>query len=409
MLRTNILKEHSQFGSEKKLAVILQTTKRKQQFRSTFGFYEKNLYDLRNAGYEIPNININNFINELESLEDSSVGFLWVRMHGEPESMDATEELTITTENCHQVFKCLSRILTDTATIFLDSCSTGSLDKGINNIQFAFAKLTLNKPDVQIVAPLKNMHMSYFSILEDQTFGFEIIEKPRSYQSMCVILGKQTKEIISDACKNNMSLESIHDELVESLQLNLKCEFLNKFREENKKIMFGADFDLNTMLVNAINSIHDSDEALSVVSKLVEVFHANPNQEDGYIFHFSSLARATPLSAAIFYENTKIAEYLLNQGANLFYIIKERTLLDYFNDYYNQGKRPADDFDMDRLVINMRKKRENDDSNILNVISDHVNSNKRNTWIKQSIWAGVNNTSCDQLIEAERESKLIAK
>jgi len=309
-----------------KYAIIIQTTEDATIFRSTYGFYNKHLHDLQQAGYEILKINVNEISTQLANLPPSSVGFLWIRMHGSPQSMTATKELKITLENCYEIFKSLPTILIHDACVFLDSCSTGYLLPDFNNMQFAFAKLTLEKPLVQIVAPSKDMHVFYFCIQDDGSFYFEMQESSRSNKNMAVVLGRETKGILSDAIQHNDSLESRAEAIRSSLQIREECPFLNDFKKEQHGNLCGASFDLTNVLLNAIiYNANNAKAALVEVKRLIEVFHAIPNYEEGYVLTGDFKCTA-PLAAAISNNQVDVVTYLLNHGADLFHSFKGETI-----------------------------------------------------------------------------------
>jgi|GEM_PF-4857341 len=275
-----------------KYAVILKTTQNANEFRSSFGFYHKHIYDLERAGYEILEIDLTDTASlekQLKKFPESSVGFLWLRMHGSPQSMTASEHFKIDLTNINEIFKDLPFILHERCIVFLDSCSTGSLKNGCNNMQFAFGKLTLDKPNIQIVAPSDYLHVPYFSISEDGNFTFEMMASPRSTTNISVILGQQTKTILNKARVSNILLEDVENELKNSLQANESRPFLENFISK-----FGSDFNLTGRLKNAIKGFKKYDITLREAKELIEIYHANPNYPEGVIIEFSSWQTSTP-------------------------------------------------------------------------------------------------------------------
>ena len=262
-----------------KYAIILNTTKNTTEFRSSRGFYNKQVKDLQEAGYEILRIDVKSpsCISQLQNLPENSVGFFWPRMHGSAKTMVASETLTIDLDNINEILNFLPRIMHPNGTIFLESCSTGSLEHGCNNIQFAFAKLTLEKPNIQIVAPSKDNNLAYFSVSKDDNFSFEMQESPRTQNNTSLILGQQTKSILSKAVASHTPLESIQDELISSLQMNQTNPFLENFKKN-----FGTEFDLTDQLINAISAMESSSTTLKQVKEFIEVYHASPNYPEDF-------------------------------------------------------------------------------------------------------------------------------
>ncbi len=344
-------------------AVILQTTHRVNQFRSTYGFYQKNVHDLEQAGYTVLKLNmeINEPFSQLENLPKNSVGFFWLRMHGSPQSMTATENLQLTTNNCKEIFACLPSILTEDATLFLDSCSTGSLAQ-LDNMQFAFAKLTLNMPEVQVVAPSEDLHFGHFTLLENNRFAFEMISCPGGKKNISVILGRETKAILQEASLSNTAFEDLEPALKASLQLAEHCPLLHEFRHKFK-FLHQSGYDLPNLLTEIIKQCFDSKKALVLVKSLIEDYHAATNHLEGYSEAYS-FDSATPLSAAIYNKRSNIVAYLLTQNADPFYSIRNITLLDF-------AKRR--DEEKGNTSIKMRRKKEQDESKMTPIIQEHLN------------------------------------
>lgn len=162
---------------KKPIALIIQAKyDHNNNFRPTKGFYLKQRAHIKNRGYEIIDLKIEDpndlprFIDDL-NIPSSSIGFLWIRGHGAAKQIALSEspEKSFTPHNLPKVFGWVSEKFKDDTTIYLESCSTGRLDQGdfFNNMQFEFAKLTVDKPEVKIVAPS-----------EDEYLGLFLLEKP---------------------------------------------------------------------------------------------------------------------------------------------------------------------------------------------------------------------------------------
>jgi hypothetical protein len=301
--------------------------------------------------------------------------------------MTATKEHDITLDNCGEIFELLPHILNENAWVFLESCSTGYLLPDFNNMQFAFAKLTLEKPMVKIVAPSKNSHIDYFSIQEDGSFYFEIQESHfMNEKNIAVVLGQETKVLLRDAIEHNIILESKAEEIWKSLKITQECPFLESFKTEHSGVLCGASFDLTNVLMNVIQQHFDEYHiALDYVRKLVEVFHASPNFETENLFAYS-IHLTAPLAAAIYYKHTELVKFLLNNGATPPYSKDWKTILDF--------SKQVDD-NMHRLpswikeCIDSRREEMNDHSKMVDIVMDHLESSKKqqeSAHINQCFW-----------------------
>lgn len=206
-----------------KYAVIFTTTENAYEFRPTQGLYKKNCEDLEKAGYTLLSVNVENqesIEKQLASLPDGSIGFLWNRMHGHPKKMRAAKSFDITSSNLQDIFRDLPKKLSSNATIYLDACHTTSLKEDFyNNIQFTFAKLTVDMPNVQIAAPAEASHIAWFSMMPNGTFSFDMLADPGAIRSMAITLGADTKAILQTAVKQNTPLDSIKKELLHKYAL----------------------------------------------------------------------------------------------------------------------------------------------------------------------------------------------
>ncbi len=358
-----------------KYAVILTTTKSSVTFRSSRGFYNKEIKNLEKNNFEIIHINVHSrdSINQYKETPKGSIGLLWYRMHGAPDHMAAAVNFDISLDNVDEIFNELPDLMQDKGIIYLDSCQTGSLKNGCNNMQFAFAKLTLNKPEVQIVAPSKNSHIQHFSISDDGNFSFEMQASHYSTKNISIVLGKQTKAILQKAIESDIPLESIKDELINSLQMNANCPFI-----ENYKAKFGCIFDFPEQLVDTINSDRDSKTTLERVKELVEIYQASTNYPPGFIIVAGNWKTATPLSSAIYNKFTDVALYLIEHGADLSYTLQGKTCLDYAKLRDEQQHNTG----YDDLVINSRRKEENDNSKMYDSIAHYLNSKQKGSDIE---------------------------
>ncbi|CAM2767402.1 ankyrin repeat domain-containing protein [Legionella worsleiensis] len=360
-----------------KYAVILQTTTNTNEFRSSFGLYNKQIHDLKQVGYEILEISVDEFTDlteQISKLPRGSVGLLWFRMHGSPKSMVASKSLKINLENITEIFSSLPDVLCEDATVFLDSCSTGSFKNDLNNMQFAFAKLTLEKPFQEIVAPSRDCHVSWFTVLSDGRFRFEMLNSHRSddFENIAVTLGQSTKKILKEAIETNTPIDSLRAELIDSLHITIHCPFLANFKQSWSKILFGTGFDLTSMLIKVIENISDSGAALALIKELIEVYHANPNYPADYLRSILLWENATPLSAAVYFQRAEIVLYLLTQGADLSFTLKGETLLDLAKQRDEMKEDDYDEMDMREMLIAVRRKKEKDISKMVDTIANYL-------------------------------------
>ncbi len=356
-------------------SVILNTTKNALEFRPSFGFYYKHIHDLQKVSDETLTIDVSSTdsIAPLKKLPESSVGFFWFRMHGLVQSMAASETLTIDVNNVYEIFDFLPRIMKDKGVIFLDSCSTASLQSGCNNMQFAFAKLTLEKPNIQIVAPSERCHVSYFSISKEGDFSFEMQGEGHSTKNISVVLNHETKAILSKTIASNTSLELVKEELKNSLCTYKACPFLDKYMAT-----YGQNFQLIDLLISSINRIgRDSNRILEQVKDLIETYHASPNDLKGTVRLLCSWQNASPLSSAVHYKLTSVVRYLLEHGADPLYTLDGTCLLDYAKQRDANTKEYSLEDDIEKYLIAKRREKENDNANMFDILNDYVNSNQQ--------------------------------
>jgi uncharacterized protein YaaR (DUF327 family) len=183
----------------KKKVLVLNEGKPTIEFHPAKGEYRKQLKYFETQGYEIIQKNIKNPETEipsiLEALEDESLAFVWPRMHGAPKSMTAAQGKEITSENLQKIFALLPKKLMGNAIIFLESCTTGKLIGDFyNNIQFTFAKLTLELPDVQIVAPSEKLSMYRF-LFNEGIFNCNMASNSSGSQDISITIGAKTKQV----------------------------------------------------------------------------------------------------------------------------------------------------------------------------------------------------------------------
>ena len=314
-----------------KYAIILKTTLKSGEFRSTKGFYNKHCHDLIQAGYTIITINVTStalITQQLSALPDDSIGFLWNRMHGSATTMSAAEERDIRSDNIPQIFACLTAKLTKNATIYCDSCLTGCLENNFyNNVQFAFAKLTVTLPDVQIVAPSEVSHLDKFSILANSSFKFEIIESPTASTNIAVVLGAATKELLYHAINTGIPLDTIQGSLRNSISTGGVAAM--SFYGIPDGLLIDAHYDLELTMLLAIMRIQQQEKCLNIVSTLVEKLYVSLQPVADSTRTPFAWEHATFLSAAICAKKPDVVAYLLQNGADPFVTLHGQTLYDF--------------------------------------------------------------------------------
>lgn len=276
----------------KKKVLILNEGEQSYAFSPTRGEYWKQLKHLEDQNYEIIQKNIRDPETEipsiLENLEDQSLAFLWPRMHGFPKSMIAYKGKEITSENLQIIFALLPEKLISNAIIFLESCSTGALEKDFhNNIQFTFAKLTLKLPNVQIIAPSIATTISRFEF-NGEGFNCNMAppySSPKYGWDIAITLGARTKELIEKTeliskpygNRSAVEMHELHSLLLDSLDRNTKYLPAASYPLDEKDVL-GFEYDIMQMLHHSICTTRD----LQIVKTLVEKYCIPLNQEGGW-------------------------------------------------------------------------------------------------------------------------------
>lgn len=305
-------------------------------------------------------------------------------MHGSAKTMTASETLTIDLNNLTEIFDFLPTIMHPNGALFLDSCLTGSLQNGCNNMQFAFAKLTLKKPNIEIAAPSDYLHVSYFSISEEGNFSFEMLNANNRQNNISLILGQKTKAILSKAMTSNIPLESIQNELIASLDRSKIFPFLRKYGETYET------FDLTEQLIKTINGMQmkSSSATLKQVKDLIETYHASPNYPEGLLLKFFLLKNVSPLACAIYYKLTNVALYLIQHGADPFYTFEGKILLDHAKERDEDNKKYSLEESFDGWAITQRREKENDHSKIFDAIENYLSLQQQSTTFQSPLNSG---------------------
>lgn len=332
-------------GSSKPIALVLTADRDEGGlFREDRGYYKANKQELINAGYQIIEISNIDDPKMLASISDvfsqSSIGMLLIRAHGHPKAMEFSKNCLVKSEEISTTFYWIVEKMKPNAVIALDSCSTGSLQGNFfDNIQFSFAKLTIDLPEVKIAAPSKVAFVTKFTI-EDGEFEFYSRSEPYSSENSSVIISSEIKSKLKH--QTVQSLESEREAILSMLQKNRPAFHTVRVYEY---YLHEASFSHTGGLMLAIQK-----EDLSAVKYLIENFHANPDLglSDS---EFTWSAIYCPLNAAIDKRNIEIIEYLLTKGANIFLNHNGITPLSYLIQSCKQVKNYSVDLALELLDI----------------------------------------------------------
>ncbi len=319
-----------------KKAVIFTATKNARVFRSSRVFRNRQIHLLSTHDYQVSEYKVAALPiipEHLAEVSDNTLGFLWLRFHGSSKSMAACENGDITLDNIKELFKDLEHKMIDDGIIFLESCSTGSLSGDFyNNVQFAFAKLTLKKPGIKIIAPSQDSHISQFSIDDLGIFSFQAIAP--AYQSkededITIILGEETKRFLLEANDQKKELASISDSLRSSLSCNSSSVNFN-VEGIPKYFMLDAEYDFSRVLRSILmdKGKFSSPQVLAMVKQLIDEHYADVNVPSDHEFYPFDWHTASPLGAAIYRADPELVTYLLSKGADPNHVFRERTLVE---------------------------------------------------------------------------------
>ena len=318
----------------KKKVLVLNEGEPTKEFRPAKGEYRKQLKDFETQGYEIIQKNIKDPETEIPSIlaavEDESLAFVWPRMHGTPKSMTAAMGKDITSENLPKIFALLPKKLTSDAIIFLESCKTGNLTKDFyDNIQFTFAKLTLELPDVQIIAPSELLAMYRFSFNEG-IFRCNMASNSSRSQDISITIGAKTKELIKlikiigefhgGDCEEVVMKYVMESLLLDSVIKNKEYYAPSAYYSINQVVVLDSQYDTSKMLQAFIKKID-----FQSVNTLVEKYVVPVNSEDSSVGYWQE---QTPLAYAFYQIKCassqkdqesliNIAKYLISKGADL--------------------------------------------------------------------------------------------
>ena len=317
----------------KKKVLVLNEGEPTKEFRPAKGEYRKQLKDFETQGYEIIQKNIKDPETEIPSIlaavEDESLAFVWPRMHGTPKSMTAAMGKDITSENLPKIFALLPKKLTSDAIIFLESCKTGNLTKDFyDNIQFTFAKLTLELPDVQIIAPSELLAMYRFSFNEG-IFRCNMASNSSRSQDISITIGAKTKELIKlikiigefhgGDCEEVVMKYVMESLLLDSVIKNKEYYAPSAYYSINQVVVLDSQYDTSKMLQAFIKKID-----FQSVNTLVEKYVVPVNSEDSSVGYWQE---QTPLAYAFYQIKCassqkdqesliNIAKYLISKGAD---------------------------------------------------------------------------------------------
>lgn len=335
-------------GLKKKIALIITTKDdHNGRFLPQVGFYRRDCKHLQENGYEIVSLtpeSETDLNKQVEKLEDLSIGFVWIRAHGYPTFMRFVKDTFEPTASfIKQNWTWLVNKLHPSATIYLDSCDTGKPIKNIEaNVQFAFAILTLDFPEVTIIAPKEGVHVSSFAVTHDGRFLVSMINSPGDKKNLALVVGAKTKEILKKAQESMLSREKLIDSIETGKEIT---HFLQKNEYETLDVhniegfLIQTHYDVEATFFEIMRYYQHPKHyslALDQVKYLVEALGASINKEScsklitGYAGGFN------PLFCAVDMGNLDVVRYLLERKADATVCFKDISLRDFAQSNINK-------------------------------------------------------------------------
>lgn len=180
----------------KKIALILNPIEGTPTFYKGQDAYYSRISLLERNGYEVREVEVKSEEDikaALENCGDNELDFLQLRGHGAQKQIEFNKDnYYLNANKVSDTFKKLPSKLTDNAKIVLFSCATADLIGKEQNMQTAFADLTIDKANVIIAAPKEPAHINNFEITNNQ-FSFFACNAIH-YYNMVSIIGPNTKE-----------------------------------------------------------------------------------------------------------------------------------------------------------------------------------------------------------------------
>jgi len=315
------------------------------------GYFRQNINTLKEAGFEVRNSLIidskETLAQEIAHLPSASVGFIYIIAHGSPKSISFSETFSLTASEI-ETWTDLHRILAPNAWIFLHSCLTGKLIPDFfNNIQFAFTKLTIDMPDVTIIAPSECLHSSRLRKNELGSFDVYMKKGMNHQENIALSVAKETKELFSQFTTSaGLVLSQEQEDVLKKSIKKTKGTF------EESVILANADYQTNDALSAAImKNRGKKGSPLSEVKYLVEELFASIDGEASIAPE--TITAASPVFTAIAFRDYEVLKYLIQRGADFKVITPYGTALDYAKkellDLKEKGPRKKDQEEIELL------------------------------------------------------------
>ncbi|MEC8460996.1 MAG: hypothetical protein VXY77_02190 [Pseudomonadota bacterium] len=293
-------------------------------------------------------------------LPDGSVNFVMLRSHGTPSSMQLSDDFELNAHDVAAVFDWLPKKTTHQATIALESCRTGGIEKRmpcatlsaiqdrllkapddqkaglLANVQHAFAHLMIGKPQSRIIAPSECPASYYWhwKATDQGRICFDFYNDPYQSHLITVTLGHQalsmlgTEKLFEKQSISNDTLNRYIKACDQDYQ-TLNAETIIARSEVNhpkaiKAILDAADNHKGwTLLTLCARPEFGGDRedikkrAAKHVLELIEHDHAPAD----YLEHHNPAKQCSPLLAAIHSCNIYCVEALIHHGAKIDHVL----------------------------------------------------------------------------------------
>lgn len=299
-------------NSNKPLAVIITASKDPNYvFRKGKGYFLANRQLLLSNGFEVIEIEDVRDPKDIEAIVSNippgKIKLFYMRAHGAPKQMEFSDQANLSSKEVKNVFHWLPDKLDDNATVYLESCLTGNLEKDFyNNMQFSFGKLTQTMPFVKIVAPSESSYIDRFTINNDGSFSFISRDKYNPTNTIR-ILDNAVKDLLIKNQDNEITPE-LSKILLASLKTGEKY-FTSGYSSTYLDACGLYHFDAMLYAIKEKN--------VDAVKELLTLFQTSPNRGPAEK-PYETPDMFFPLNAAIAAKNLEILDFLLEKGADIF-------------------------------------------------------------------------------------------
>jgi hypothetical protein len=258
------------------IALILHECEPTYPFTTDFGLYLYSRHILKQSNIEIIDCYVQNkddIINSINKIDNHKIKLLWLRGHGTRYSitfkndhineknkfclvLDESKKINSADTYIKECFNLLPLKLDNNAYIFLDSCSNGEYVetktyKKHVNMASEFANLTIDMPNVQIIAAKEPSHLTGV-LIENESYKF--IQMNTSHQDVLINYGINYKAAL---LSNN--IQNIDKCILQDRDLVLyKDECINTLTWYAYKTR--SNVDLRTIIRNMLEDTESSPE-----------------------------------------------------------------------------------------------------------------------------------------------------